>query len=478
MTSVQADCALGGNVSLLNRLIAVIVAGSLVTSVQAAPSIAVETDALPSIEDIGARDITSLVVKYRPLMRSKLVADDISHEMSLLNTSVAYTTASSNGTTTVVLTSPVPESAAEALADAYSADLAVEWAEPNYWAYPAAFPASPPDDPLYADMWNLWSDFGLGVGASSSTMSAAWTTTQGQGVTVAVLDTGYIAHPDLNTQIVDGYDFVSSYSDGYVRYVGSTKAAGNNDGDVLATDIYGSVGRDGNPFDPGDWFYYYDGVNIQLSGSSWHGSHVAGTIAAAANNGIGVAGVAPKAKIQPIRVLGWNGGIASDIADAITWASGGAVSGVPSNSTPAKIINLSLGGEQACPAVYQTAIDGAIARGSIVVVAAGNSASDAANFAPANCEGVVTVAATDRNGKLAPYSNFGSVVDIAAPGGSSAGGIFSTASSTTTGPGAPSYVGGAPVPSYRAYQGTSMATPPCFWGTGSAGCSVPRIFQQ
>lgn len=290
-------------------------------------------------------------------------------------------------------------------------------------------------------------------------MSAAWTTTQGQGVTVAVLDTGYIAHPDLNTQIVDGYDFVSSYSDGYVRYVGSTKAAGNNDGDVLATDIYGSVGRDGNPLDPGDWFYYYDGVNIQLSGSSWHGSHVAGTIAAAANNGIGVAGVAPKAKIQPIRVLGWNGGIASDIADAITWASGGTVSGVPSNSTPAKIINLSLGGEQACPAVYQTAIDGAIARGSIVVVAAGNSASDAANFAPANCEGVVTVAATDRNGKLAPYSNFGSVVDIAAPGGSSAGGIFSTASSTTTGPGAPSYVGGAPVPSYRAYQGTSMATP-------------------
>lgn len=95
-------------------------------SVQAAPSIAVETDALPSIEDIGARDITSLVVKYRPLMRSKLVADDISHEMSLLNTSVAYTTASSNGTTTGVLTSPVPESAAEALADAYSADLAVE----------------------------------------------------------------------------------------------------------------------------------------------------------------------------------------------------------------------------------------------------------------------------------------------------------------------------------------------------------------
>lgn len=444
---------------LVRRLMSVVITCSLIVAAQTAPSGALETDALASVEDIGAREITSLVIKYRPMMRSKLVADDVAQQMSTMNISVAYTAPGPNGATTVVLSSPIPESAAESIADSYGADLAVEWAEPNYWAYPTTFPATTPNDALYADLWSLWSDFGVGIGAGQSTMTAAWGTTQGEGVTVAILDTGYIAHPDLNDRLVNGYDFVTSYTDGYVRYVGSTRAAGNNDGDVLATDTYGAVGRDSNPLDPGDWFYYSDGVNIALSASSWHGSHVAGTVAATANNGIGVVGVAPQARIQPIRVLGWNGGLATDIADAITWASGGTVSGVQANPTPSKIINLSLGGEQACPAVYQTAIDGAISRGSIVVVAAGNSAADAANFAPANCAGVVTVAATDRNGKLAPYSNYGSAVDIAAPGGSSAGGILSTASSTTTGPGAPNYAGGAPVPSYRAYQGTSMATP-------------------
>jgi serine protease len=177
---------------------------------------------------------------------------------------------------------------------------------------------------------------------------------------------------------------------------------------------------------------------------------VAGTIAALTNNGAGVAGVAYGAKIVPARVLGKCGGYTSDIADAMIWASGGTVSGVPANANKARVLNLSLGGSGACDTTTQSAINSARSRGAVVVVAAGNSNVDAANASPANCAGVIAVAAVGRTGGKASYSNYGAVVDVAAPGGDAGAGILSTLNAGTKAPGADNYA---------YYMGTSMATP-------------------
>lgn len=153
-------------------------------------------------------------------------------------------------------------------------------------------------------------------------------------------------------------------------------------------------------------------------------------------------------------MLGKCGGYDSDIIDAITWASGGTVSGVPANSNVAKVINMSLGGDGACSSATQSAITGAVNRGTTVVVAAGNESDNVANHNPGNCNNVISVAATNRSGAKASYSNYGSLVDISAPGGQTstgtANGILSTLNSGTKTPSSESYA---------YYQGTSMATP-------------------
>ena len=130
-----------------------------------------------------------------------------------------------------------------------------------------------------------------------------------------------------------------------------------------------------------------------------------------------MAGVAPNATLLPVRVLGKCGGYLSDIVDAITWASGGTFAGVPANANPAEVINLSLGGSGTCDMLFQEAIDGAVARGTTVVVAAGNSASNAANFSPANCANVIVVGAIRITGGIAYYFNYGAAVDLSGPGG-------------------------------------------------------------
>src|SRR5690606_31257016 len=157
--------------------------------------------------------------------------------------------------------------------------------------------------------------------------------THGNGVVVAVLDTGITRHGDLDANVLPGYDFISD-------------AGKANDGD----------GRDNDPSDPGDWVTLNQcpGGN-RAENSSWHGTHVAGTIAAVTNNAKGVAGTAFGARILPVRVLGTCGGYDSDIADAIVWAAGGSVSGVPTNANPAEVINLSLGGGGACGRTSQNA---------------------------------------------------------------------------------------------------------------------------
>lgn len=303
-----------------------------------------------------------------------------------------------------------------------AADANIAYAEPDRKMYPMMTP----NDSSYSSQWDLYETTG-GIRAP-----AAWDLATGSGVVVAVIDTGYRPHADLSGQIVAGYDMIND-------------TAVSNDG----------TARDSDPSDPGDWVAAGEcGTGEPAGNSSWHGTHVAGTIAAKTNNSSGIAGIAFNAKVQPVRVLGKCGGYTSDIADGMVWASGGSVSGLPTNATPAKVINMSLGGGGACDTTSQNAINSARSRGTSVVVAAGNENQNASNSNPANCSGVIAVAATDRNGARAYYSNYGSIVALAAPGGdvrsSSSNGILSTLNAGTKAPGADSYA---------YYQGTSMATP-------------------
>ncbi|WP_311654542.1 S8 family peptidase [Rothia mucilaginosa] len=274
-----------------------------------------------------------------------------------------------------------------------------------------------PNDTLYPQQWNLHGTKGLAA-------PEAWKTTQGAGVTVAVIDSGIVKHPDLDANVLPGYDFITEPS--------------------IARD---GNGRDSDPTDQGNW--EEAGVcdaDSEASESNWHGTHVAGSIAAIMNNKRGIVGVAPSTKILPVRALGMCGGYDSDIADAMVWAAGGTVEGVPANSNPAKIINLSLGGEGTCPATYSKAIAEVNKRGAILVVAAGNDGQDASKVAPANCGGSIVVGATDQEGKRSDFSNYGKIVDVSAPGSN----IMSTVDlGTTVSTGA----------GYTEYDGTSMAAP-------------------
>ena len=280
-----------------------------------------------------------------------------------------------------------------------------------------------PNDPLHAAQWHYYET------AGGLNLAGAWDRATGAGSVVAVVDTGYRPHVDLAANLLPGYDFISD-----------PRIA--NDGD----------GRDADARDPGDWIERNSRLCRTRSfiPSSWHGTHVSGTVAALTDNGLGVAGVAFGARLLPLRVLGTCGGYDSDIADAVVWAAGGAVPGVPANPYPADVINLSLGGSGRCGNTMQAAINQARARGTTVVVAAGNADVDARNATPASCTGVVVVAATGRAGERAPYSNYGPAVDVAAPGGSGTNGVISTLNDGERGPARDVYA---------AYQGTSMAAP-------------------
>lgn len=287
-------------------------------------------------------------------------------------------------------------------------------------------PFSTPNDPRFDEQWHYYEQTG------GLNLPSAWDSATGSGVVVAVLDTGYRPHADLNANILPGYDMISNLSVA-------------NDGD----------GRDSDARDPGDAVAVNECGSNGAQSSSWHGTHVSGTVAAVTNNGEGVAGVAYDAKVVPVRVLGKCGGLTSDIADGIIWASGGSVSGIPANSHPADVINMSLGGSGSCSSTTQNAINIARNNGTVVVIAAGNDNDNSANYNPGNCDGVVNVASVGRNGGRAYYSNYGSNIDVAAPGGAQTfandpEGILST------------YNSGSKAPSSDSYgfsQGTSMAAP-------------------
>lgn len=362
-----------------------------------------------------------VIVKYRTSLAtsssdalSKTRRADVAARFGISLTNMRRT---ANGAQVIRISDPMSDSDMARLVQDLAADPNVEYAEPDILLQPLFTPT----DPLYAQQWNYHeATAGLRV-------DTAWDLATGTGVTVAVIDTGYRPHADLVENIVGGYDFISDIPTA-------------RDGD----------GRDSSALDTGD----YSIGECGLSRSSWHGTHVAGTIAARTDNGVGVAGVAFNARVVPLRALGKCGGYLSDIADALTWSGGGTVPGVPANPTPAKVVNLSLGARGTCAVTMQDAVNTARAVGTTVIVAAGNSSTDASRFLPANCSGVITIAATNRLGSRAYYSNFGSIVDVAAPGGDvrsdSANGILSTLNAGAQEPGADAYV---------YYQGTSMAAP-------------------
>lgn len=235
-----------------------------------------------------------------------------------------------------------------------------------------------PNDTLYGAHWHY----------DAISLPLAWDVTTGStAVIVAVIDTGVLVnHPDFAGKLTPGFDFISDAS-----------RAGDGDG------------IDPDPNDPGD---------AALAGaSSFHGTHVAGTIGAATNNGTGVAGSGWDTRVMPLRVLGSEGGTSFDILQAVRFAAGlsNAANTLPPQT--ADIINLSLGGGLFSQLEQDTFTEVRNA-GVLVFASAGNDSSSAPSY-PAAYNGVVSVSATTINNTLADYSNFGTDIDLAAPGGNS-----------------------------------------------------------
>jgi serine protease len=266
-----------------------------------------------------------------------------------------------------------------------------------------------PSDVDYGMQWGFTPNEAANNQIGGIRAERAWDISNGSGVVIAMLDNGVTSHGDLDANILPGYDFT-----------------GSNPG-----------GNGSNP-----------GITTERCSVTWHGTHVAGILAAVTNNGKGVAGTAWGGKLVPVRVLnGCGSGLMSNVADGITWASGGSVDGVPANPFPAKVINLSLGGNGSCSRTYQNAINDAVNRGVSVVVAAGNDNLNAAFYQPGNCLNVIVASGHNADGTRVNDANYGSIVDVSAPGAN----ILSTWNYGTATP----TVGDA----YVYLTGTSMATP-------------------
>jgi serine protease len=280
------------------------------------------------------------------------------------------------------------------------ADSDVEYAVPDERRYAHAAP----DDPLYVAGGGQWYEQGDAATPAAVNALGAWGITTGDpNLVIADLDTGVrFDHPDLlaaanSGRLLPGYDFVSDVDLA-------------NDGD----------GRDPDPSDPGDWINSTDTANSKFKNckieiSSWHGTRTAGILGALTNNLRGVAGMTWQGKILPVRVLGKCGGYDSDIIAGMMWAAGMPVAGVPANSNPARIINMSLGSTAACPQSYQDAITQLTAMGVLVVVSAGNEGGPV--DAPANCSGAAAIAGIRHAGTKVGFSSLGPEVTVSAPAG-------------------------------------------------------------
>jgi serine protease len=293
-------------------------------------------------------------------------------------------------------------------------------AEPNHLR--RLFSIVEPNDRYYATQWYL----------KAINLPRAWNLSTGRAsIVVAVVDSGILKdHPDLQGRLLPGFDFISD-----------TYSA--NDGD----------GWDADPNDAG---------TDDPKSSGLHGTYVAGIIGAASHNKKGLTGVDWRCKILPLRVMGVKAGIGSDadIAAAIRWAVGIPVPGTPINKHPARVINLSFGGEGEGKTLTR-AIKDALAKGAIVVTAAGNQNGPTKNVFPAAIPGVITVGGTRYDGRRAPYSNYGPTVDIMAPGGFTGETLPQPFEGMQRPAGVvgPTYIGKTKQWGYVFHQGTSASAP-------------------
>jgi len=364
---------------------------------------------------------------------------------------VTYKRAMSGGAHVVTLPGSMTLEDAYAVAQRMEASGQFEYVSPDRILRPAFTPT----DSWFSSQWNLMASNATVTTIATSTsalqptnatavgganLTTAWDTTKGAGVNVTVIDTGILHHADLSGATINtGSNFI-------------TNTFRNNSGDSVGTD-------------PGDGISSTDITNNPTvcggatpASSSWHGTFVTGLIASP-HTGVHIAGIAPAVGIQMARALGRCGGAESDIIDALTWASGGAVPRVtPSvNVTPARVVNMSLGGAGNCDLAMQTAVTNARGRGAVVVVATGNESSTTGIDMPANCTGTIAVTAHTLEGDKANYANVGTGTTLSAPGGGNGSNvsglgalIVSLSNSGTTSAGSDTYAGDA---------GTSMATP-------------------
>lgn len=350
----------------------------------------------------------------------------------------------SSGAHVVRLAKPVPLSEARAMAVRMMQNGSVEMAEPDR----IMRPLFTPNDPRYAtEQWHYQAPSRSNLGGAN--LPKAWDVTKGNpSVVVAVLDTGIRPHEDIDsTAVLPGYDFITNFS--------SKAAPRANDGN----------GRDPDATDPGDYVttedFCYDPEDPSQNNSSWHGTHVAGTIIASMSNQVGGTGIAPNVKVLPVRVLGTCGGLVSDIIDGMYWAVG---RGSPANSTPARVLNMSLGGTPGpCSKSLQDAVDVVTAEGAVIVAATGNE-NTIDVLQPANCNGVIAVTAHSIDADKAEYATIGPQTSLSAPGGGCSetsfirgncrvGNSVSVLSTVNAGTTIPSNDTSA----YAAYAGTSMA---------------------
>ena len=382
-----------------------------------------------------SRTVVGLIIKYRdPAFAARSRANDRLSETELeqvaavVGVSLAGSRAMSGDAFVVTFSEPVDMLTALRMVQKLEAEPWIEHASPDALVQPQMLP----NDPRFSEQWALQEPL-AGIDAPH-----AWDITTGSPNTVvAVIDTGILPHPEFASRLLPGYDLISD-------------PGSSGDGE----------GRDPDPTDAGNWVSLgYCGPGSAAQNSSWHGTHVTGIIAATGNNSIGIAGLDWHTSILPVRVIGKCSAATSDTIDSMNWAAGLSVPGVPANPTPARVINMSLGGPQPCrqnPAEQLAALQ-ILLQGTALVVSAGNENDEAANHSPAGCYGVLTIGATGPNGDRAYYSNFSQIkLDLSAPGGNqrdfgTAGGILSTLASGTQSD------RGSPV--YGYYQGTSQAAP-------------------
>lgn len=411
----------------MNRIIYTLCCCGLLLA--SAPQVSAVMPASGVIEQQPAQ-AAGIILKMRHINAPAVIANAGGHaplttqivaEMKVIAAAdLSYKRPASLGTHVLNFDAPKDFNEARAIAEQLQLMDEVEYAIPNLILKPMLTP----NDPSFGTQWSL--DGAIG----DANLPAAWDITTGSNsVVVAVLDTGYTNHADLdgNDYATDGYDFISD-----------TTAAGDGGG------------RDSDARDEGD--YCTTNSSTSDDTSSWHGTAVTSVIRAATNNATFMAGVAWQARILQVRMLGRCGGTTDDLIDAMRWSAGLSVSGVTDNATPAKVINMSLGAlALECPTLLQEAANEIHATGTVMIAAAGNENIPAQYSTPANCNHVMSIAAHTQTGNRASFSNYGAV-DLSAPGVDMLVASYDSTTTYAAGPGAGDTTSDT-------YNGTSFAAP-------------------